>query len=129
VPARAPITAKTPARESDAKSKPKSKGSLYARVRQIVRANKTEETQRVGQGYIAYYEVPDNGSIMVGMEVTYAPFLNHQIIRSVRPIYQGPDGKRYDGPVCGNPTAISERVRRQGRLCDRGGSDLGRPGN
>jgi len=64
----------------------------------------------VGQGDVAYYEVPDNGSIMVGMEVTYAPFLNHQIIRSVRPIFQGPDGKRYDGPVCGNPTAISERV-------------------
>jgi hypothetical protein len=28
----------------------------------------------------------------------------------VRPIYQGPDGKRYDGPVSGNPTQVRERV-------------------
>ena len=47
---------------------------------------------------------------MVGMAVTYAPFLNHNVIRSVRPIYQGPDGNRYDGPVCGNPTGVGERV-------------------
>src|SRR5262249_14481038 len=48
--------------------------------------------------------------ILVGMAVTYAPFFNHQIIKSVRPIYQGPDGRRYDGPVCGNPTGVGERV-------------------
>ncbi len=47
---------------------------------------------------------------MVGMEVTYAPFFNHDIIKSVRPIYQKPDGTRYDGPVCGTPTGVGERV-------------------
>jgi hypothetical protein len=28
----------------------------------------------------------------------------------VQPIYQGPDGTRYDGPVCGTPTKVRERV-------------------
>jgi len=91
-------------------AKPKSKASLYARVRQVVQENKTEETQRLGMGDVAYQDVPDDGSIMVGMDVTYAPFFTHQIIKSVRPIYQGPDGKRYDGPVSGNPTGVGERV-------------------
>ena len=91
-------------------AKPKSTASLYARVRQVVLENKTEETQRLGIGDFAYQDVPDDGSIMVGMEVTYAPFFNHQIIKSVRPIYQRPDGTRYDGPVCGNPTRVGERV-------------------
>jgi hypothetical protein len=44
------------------------------------------------------------------MEVTYAPFFSQNIIKSVRPIYQRPDGTRYDGPVCGNPTQNRERV-------------------
>jgi hypothetical protein len=47
---------------------------------------------------------------MVGMEVTYAPFINHNMIRSVRPIYQRSDGTRYDGSVCGNATGVGERV-------------------
>jgi hypothetical protein len=89
---------------------PKSAASLYDRVRQVVLENKTEETQRLGMGDIAYQNVPDDGSIMVGMEVTYAPFFNHNIIKSVRPIYQRADGTRYDGPVCGNPTGVGERV-------------------
>src|SRR4029077_20602521 len=91
-------------------AKPKSTASLYARVRKVVRENKTEETERLGIGDITYQDVPDDGSIMVGMAVTYAPFFNHQIIKSVRPIYQGPDGRRYDGPVCGTPTGVGERV-------------------
>ena len=76
----------------------------------MVLANKTEETQRQGIGDIAYRNVPDDGSIMVGMEVTYAPFFTHNVIKSVRPIYQRSDGTRYDGPVCGTPTAVRERV-------------------
>jgi len=91
-------------------AKPKSKASLYDRVRKIVRENKTEDTQRVGMGDIAYQNVPNDGSIMVGMAVTYAPFFNHNIIKSVRPTYQKPDGTRYDGPVCGTPTGVGERV-------------------
>jgi hypothetical protein len=108
VTAEAPVTAKVRARANDAK--PKSTASLYARVRQVVLENKTEETQRLGIGDVAYSNVPDDGSIMVGMEVTYAPFFNHQIIKSVRAVYQGPDGKLYNGPVCGNPTGVRERV-------------------
>jgi hypothetical protein len=106
--AKMPATAKAPAPANDAKPKPTA--SLHARVRQVVRENKTEETQRVGLGDVAYQDVPDDGSIMVGMAVTYAPFFNHNIIKSVRPIYQRPDGSRYDGPVCGTPTGIGERV-------------------
>jgi hypothetical protein len=102
---KAPVTAKAPARPNDARPK-----SLYERVRQVVLENKTEETVRVGLGEVAYQDVPEDGSIMVGMEVTYAPFFNHNVIKSVRPIYQGPDGRRYDGPVCGTPTAVRERV-------------------
>jgi hypothetical protein len=108
VPAEAPVPAKAPERDNDAR--PKSTASLYARVRQAVLENKTEETQRLGIGDFAYQDVPDDGSIMVGMAVTYAPFFNHQIIKSVRPIYQRPDGKRYYGRVCGNPTRVGERV-------------------
>jgi hypothetical protein len=108
VAAEAPVKAEAPAPANDAK--PKAKASLYARVRQAVLENKTEETQRLGIGDVAYQHVPDDGSIMVGMEVTYAPFFNHQIIKSVRPIYQRPNGTRYDGPVCGNPTQVVERV-------------------
>jgi hypothetical protein len=108
VAAKAPATPKAPARTNDAR--PKATVSLYDRVRQVVRENKTEETERLGIGDIAYQDVSDDGSIMVGMAVTYAPFFNHQIIKSVRPIYQGPDGKRYDGPDCGTPTATGERI-------------------
>jgi hypothetical protein len=106
--ANAPVTAEASKQASDAKPKPKA--SLYDRVRQIVRDNKTEETQRLGLGDIAYQDVPDDGSIMVGMAVTYEPFFNHNIIKSVRPVYQRPNGERYDGSVCGTPTAVGERV-------------------
>src|SRR5262249_12562325 len=91
-------------------AKPIPKGSLYDRVRQVVLENKTEETERLGIGDIAYQHVPDDGSIMVGMQVTYAPFFTHCVIKSVQPIYQRPDGLRYDGPVCGNPTFVAEHV-------------------
>lgn len=89
---------------------PQPTGSIYERVRQVVRENKTEETKRLGMGDLAYRDVPDDGSIMVGMTVTYAPFFDHQIIKSVQPIYQRPDGSRYSGQVCGNPTGTSECV-------------------
>lgn len=112
VAAEARVGGEAPARANDAK--PKSTASLYARVRQVVLENKTEETERLGIGDFAYQNVPDNGSIMVGMEVTYAPFFTHQIIKSVRPIYQRPDGTRYEGPVCGNPTQVGERVVAKG---------------
>jgi hypothetical protein len=106
--ARAPGKAEAPAPPND--PRPKSKASLYARVRQVVLENKTEETQRLGIGDFPYEDVPEDGSIMVGMEVTYAPFFSDQIIKSVRAIYQCWDGTRYDGPVCGNPTGVRERV-------------------
>jgi hypothetical protein len=108
VAAEAPIPAKAPAPAKDAR--PKTKGSLYARVRQVVLENKTEETLRLGLGDVAYQNVPEDGSILVGMEVTYAPFFNQNTIKSVRPIYQRADGTRYDGPVCGTPTKVGERV-------------------
>jgi hypothetical protein len=108
VAAKAPVTANAPARAIDAR--PKAAVSLYARVRQAVLENKTEETDRLGLGDIAYEDVPDDGSIMVGMAVTYAPFFNHQIIKSVQAVYQAPNGRRYDGPVCGTPTGVGERV-------------------
>lgn len=105
-----PVAAKAPVMAKALPAQPKAKASLYARVRQIVQENKTEETVRLGIGDIAYEDVPDDGSIMVGMEVTYAPFFTHNIIKSVRPIYQGPDGRRYDGPTCGTSTGVRERV-------------------
>src|SRR5262249_30511311 len=108
VAAEAPITPKTPLRANN--DKLRSTASLYARVRQIVLENKTEEKLRLGIGDVAYQSLPDDGSIMVGMDVTYAPFFNHQVIKSVRPIYQRPNGTRFDGPVCGSPTGVSERV-------------------
>jgi hypothetical protein len=108
VPPALPVAVKTPTQANNAR--PKSTVSIYDHVRQVVRANKTVETERLGIGDIAYQDVPADGSIVVGMEVTYAPFFNHNIIKSVRAIYQGRDGTRYDGPVCGTPTALSERV-------------------
>jgi hypothetical protein len=107
VAAGASVRAEAPAR---AKARPRSTASLYDRVRQVVRANRTEETQRIGIGDIADQAVPDDGSILVGMEVTYMPFYTQNIIKSVRPLYQGPGGRRYDGPVCGTPTKVGERV-------------------
>jgi hypothetical protein len=92
------------------KARPKPKLSLHALVRQVVKENRTEETARVGVGDVAYQSVPADGSILVGMEVTYAPSYNHNAVKSVRPIYQRPNGTRYDGPVCGNPTKDRERV-------------------
>jgi hypothetical protein len=91
-------------------AKPKAKASLYDRVRQAVLENKTEETERLGMGDFAYQSVPNDGSIMVGMAVTYTPLFTHNVIKSVRPIYQRPDGTRYDGPVCGKPTGVGDRV-------------------
>jgi len=103
---RNPVAPRAPAVDT----KPISTASLYDRVRQVVLENKTEETERLGIGDIAYRDVAADGSIMVGMEVTYAPFFTHYVIKSVQPIYQRPDGLRYDGPVCGNPTLVGERV-------------------
>src|SRR5262249_15986113 len=88
---RDPTAPPTPAIDA----KPKPKGSLYARVRQVVLENKTEETERLGMGDFAYRDVPEDGSIMVGMEVTYAPFFTHYVIKSVRAIYQRWDGVHY----------------------------------
>ncbi len=103
-----PVAPKAPAWAASAKPRPK--GSLYDRIRQIVQENRTVETDRVGVGDVAFQVVPDDGSILVGMEVTYGTFINHQIIKSVRPIFQRPDGKRNYGPVCGNPTSVGETV-------------------
>ena len=61
-------------------------------------------------GDFAYQDVPADGSIMVGMAVTYAPLFSHYVVKSVRAIHQRPDGTRYDGPLCGTPTAIGVRV-------------------
>jgi hypothetical protein len=108
VAAEASVTVKAPAPPHHAK--PKATASLYDRVRHIVWENMTEETERLGIGDIAYHDVPKDGSIMVGMEVTYVPFFTHHVIKSVRAIYQRPDGTRYDGPVCGKPTGVGERV-------------------
>src|SRR5262249_2269216 len=99
---------RAPVRPKDAK--PKSTASLYERVRQVVLENKTEETERLGIGDFAYQDVPEDGSIMVGMEVSYAPFFTHHVIKSVQPIYQNRDGQRYDGSVCGIPTGVGERI-------------------
>jgi len=107
-PADAPVIADAFARAIAAM--PKSTTSLFDRVRQAVLENKTEETERLGLGDFAYQDVPNDGSIMVGMEVSYAPFFNHNIIKSVRPIFQKPDGTRYYGAVCGNPTGVGERI-------------------
>ena len=113
VPPAAPVAVvapATPLAPAPADARPKSTASLYDRVRQVVLENKTVETQRLGIGDIAYREVPEDGSIMVGMEVTYVPFFTHNVIKSVRPIYQRADGTRYDGAICGNPTQDRERV-------------------
>src|SRR5205085_11674466 len=59
VAAKAPVTAKAPARPNDAR--PQATVSLYARVRQVVLENKTEETERLGMGDVAYQDVPDDG--------------------------------------------------------------------
>src|SRR5207244_7766991 len=91
-----------------AKARPKSTSSHYARVRQVDLDNRTEETERLGIGDFAYQDVPDDGSILVGIGVSYAPFFNHQIIKSVQPIYQRPDGTRYDGRICGTATGVGE---------------------
>jgi hypothetical protein len=107
-PAEAPVIA--PAPEPAADTRPAAKASLYDRVRQVVLDHKTEETERLGMGDVAYQDVPEDGSIMVGMEVTYKPFFTHNVIKSVRPIYQRPDGTRYDGAMCGVPTGDGERV-------------------
>jgi hypothetical protein len=106
--AEAPVTAEAPPRAKDVRPKPTA--SLYDRVRQVVLENRTEETERLGIGDFAYQDVPDDGSILVGMGVSYAPFFNHQIIKSVQPIYQRPDGTRYEGRICGTPTGVGERV-------------------
>ena len=114
VPAAAPVAAKTPiifnGLQQANEVKSASMAPLYDRVRQVVLENKTEETQRLGMGDFPYQHVPDDGSILVGMEVSYVPFFTHQVIKSVRPIYQTPYGTRYDGPICGKPTGVGERI-------------------
>lgn len=105
-PVETPARVETPSNDA----KPKSTASLYDRVRQIVREKKTEETERLGFGDIAYQDVPDDGSIMVGMDVSYATVFNDRIIKSVRPIYQKPNGTRYGGRVYGNSTQVGERL-------------------
>jgi hypothetical protein len=114
VPPPAPLAAKTPiifnGLQQATDVKLASMAPLYERVRQVVLENKTEETQRLGIGDFAYQHVPDDGSILVGMEVSYVPFFTQHVIKSVRPIYQTPYGTRYAGPVCGKPTGVSERV-------------------
>ena len=113
-PPAAPVAAKTPiifnGLQQANEVKSASMAPLYDRVRQVVLENKTEETQRLGMGDFPYQHVPDDGSILVGMEVSYVPFFTHQVIKSVRPIYQTPYGTRYDGPICGKPTGVGERI-------------------
>jgi len=58
-----------------------------------------------------FRQAPGNGSLLVGCEVTLAPFGNTMIIKSIRPIFENSDGSpRTDGQLQGIASQLPARV-------------------
>jgi hypothetical protein len=58
-----------------------------------------------------FRQVPGNGAVLVGCEVTLFQFgPSAVIIKSIKPIFELPDGSRKDGATQGDPTRWTVRV-------------------
>lgn len=78
----------------------------------------------------AFGESPGQGAVLVGCEVTLSQFAETEvIIRTIRPIFELPDGTRHDGQVHGFPGRWVVRVEAEpgyavGRMAGKSGDRI-----
>jgi hypothetical protein len=61
--------------------------ALLAHVREVVSLGRTTPTERLGTGRDAYEEVPKEGALLTGFEVTYGRFGGNPTVATIRPIF------------------------------------------
>jgi hypothetical protein len=61
--------------------------ALLERVGEAVREDRTTQTNKMGTGKDAYAEVPKEGALLIGFEVTYGKFGNNPTVTTFRPIF------------------------------------------
>ncbi len=83
--------------------------ALLERVREAVRAKRTTATRKLGTGRNAYEEVPEEGALLIGFELTYGRYGNNPTVTTLRPIFLTRDG-RVMGKLHGMPGANLTRV-------------------
>jgi hypothetical protein len=66
---------------------------LLERVRTAVRAGRTTLSQQMGSGENPYKEVPEEGALLTGFEVTYGKFGDSRTVMTVRPIFLTASGR------------------------------------
>jgi hypothetical protein len=86
-----------------------SERALFERIRGAVGAGRVSRTQQMGTGKEPYEDVPKGGALLVGVEVTYGKFGASRTVKTVRPIFQTPDG-RVAGTTRGVPGEDLVRV-------------------
>jgi hypothetical protein len=82
---------------------------LLAQVREAVSLRRTTQTERLGSGSYPYEEVPKEGALLTGFEVTYGKFGDSPTVTTFRPIFLTRRG-RLLGTTHGRPGAGVIRV-------------------
>jgi hypothetical protein len=67
--------------------------ALLKRVGEAVRAGRVSTSQQMGTGAEAYDDVPKDGALLIGFEVTYGRYATNPTIKTVRPLFLTPNGK------------------------------------
>jgi hypothetical protein len=81
---------------------PQALQALLERVRGALRAGRTSTSRQMGSGSEPYEEVPKEGALLIGFEVTYGKFGNSPTVKTVRPIFMTSEG-RMEGTTHGIP--------------------------
>jgi hypothetical protein len=66
---------------------PRREGDLFGTIRQAVRAGKTSKSVPIGGGSREFLDVPDEGAILIGLEVGIGKWSNQDVVHSLTPIY------------------------------------------
>ena len=96
--------------QSDSSKKTRPNKAFYAKIASGIKEGKTSETAMAGMGDMPFRQVWKRGGYLVGLDISYGAFAGSKLmIRSVRPIFQTAEGRKY-GTLRGVPSAVSRRI-------------------
>lgn len=96
--------------QSEGSKKTKPNKALYAKIAHAIKEGHTSETAMAGMGDMPFSQVWKRGGYLVGLDISYGAFAGSKLmIRSVRPIFQTAEGRKY-GTLRGVPSAVSRRI-------------------
>jgi hypothetical protein len=82
----------------------------FLRAKAAVASEMTRETSRPGVAQDKpYQELPPEGALLIGLEVTYGESFNHKVLSSIQPIFQSAS-ETYRGRRYGSNSALTTRA-------------------